>query len=262
MARKIVITSGKGGVGKTTVAANLGAYIARLGKRVCVLDADFGLNNLDVVTGVENLVVYDIGDCVAGKCRAKQALIESPTNKNFYVLPSVAGFSAEKPSSDALGELIDGLGSSFDFIIIDCPAGMGGGFRLAVSVADEAFVVATPQISSLRDADKVLSVLRSYTLKSISILANRVRGDLVADGSCFLPEQIEKTLKTPLIGVIPDDDAVFLETAGLLPFDSSAHRAFKILAKNVLEGKRRIYNCANKYSGFFGSIRRGIKRNI
>ncbi|HBF86310.1 MAG TPA: septum site-determining protein MinD [Clostridiales bacterium] len=262
MARKIVITSGKGGVGKTTIAANLGAYIAKLGKRACVLDADFGLNNLDVVAGVENLVVYDVGDCIAGRCRAKQALIECPSNKNFYVLPSVAGFSAERPSADSLGELIDGLDASFDFIIIDCPAGLGGGFHLAVSVADEAIVVATPQISSLRDADKALSILRSYSLKSVKILVNRVRGDLVADGSCFSPEQIEKTLKTPLVGVIPDDDAMFLDTAGTLPFDSGAHRALKILTRNIVEGRRKIYNCANKYSGFFGSIRRGIKRNI
>ena len=141
MAKIIVVTSGKGGVGKTTVTANLGFRLAALGKRVCIADADFGLNNLDVVTGVENLVVYDIVDCVEGKCRAKQALIQSPVNKNLYVLPSVHSFARAGVSVENLKELVDGLSPSFDYIFLDCPAGIDVGFRRAVSVCSQALVV-------------------------------------------------------------------------------------------------------------------------
>ena len=219
MAKCIVITSGKGGVGKTTVTANLGFRLASLGKRVCITDADFGLNNLDVVTGVENLVVYDVVDCIEGKCRAKQALIQSPVNKNLYILPAVHSFFKGEVSSENLKELIDGLSPSFDYILIDCPAGIDVGFRRAVSVCSEALVVTSSQLSSLRDADKVLAILR-------------------------------------------DDDAVFLNNAGLLPSDSPAARAIKILASNLVNGKNRLYNYKADYVGFFGSIRRSLKRNL
>ncbi len=262
MARKIVITSGKGGVGKTAIAANLGARLAKNGKRTCALDADFGLNNLDVVAGVENLVVYDVSDCLEGKCRAKQALIQSPADKNFYVLPSVNAFLKGKTVPDELGSLISGLETSFDFVLIDCPAGVGGGFHTAVSAADEALVVVTPHISSLRDADKVLSVLRSYSLKSVGIIVNRVRGDLAVTGDVFTPEQIETALKAEVVGIIPEDDSMFLCNAGFLPYDAPPNKAFKILASNVAEGKRKMYDYASGYTGFFGSIRRSIKRNI
>ena len=138
MAKCIVITSGKGGVGKTTVTANLGFRLASLGKRVCITDADFGLNNLDVVTGVENLVVYDVVDCIEGKCRAKQALIQSPVNKNLYILPAVHSFFKGEVSSENLKELIDGLSPSFDYILIDCPAGIDDGATIRLRDRGEA----------------------------------------------------------------------------------------------------------------------------
>lgn len=262
MARKIVVTSGKGGVGKTSVAANLGIRLARSGKRVCIADADFGLNNLDVVTGVENLVVYDISDCVEGRCRAVQALVEIPSAKNVYVLPSVRAFARNSITENAVNELIEGLSAVFDYIVIDCPAGINDGFSLAVSAAEEALVVTTPQLSSLRDADKVLSVLRGYGMDKIRLVINRIRGDLVAGGDMLSPEEIEKTLHCSLAGVIPDDDNVFLCNAGLIPPDSPAFKAFGTLASNVASGKSKIYDYISKYSGFLGAIRRGIKRNI
>lgn len=262
MAKCIVITSGKGGVGKTTVTANLGFRLASLGKRVCITDADFGLNNLDVVTGVENLVVYDVVDCIEGKCRAKQALIQSPVNKNLYILPAVHSFFKGEVSSENLKELIDGLSPSFDYILIDCPAGIDIGFRRAVSVCSEALVVTSSQLSSLRDADKVLAILRSFRLDYVGLIVNRVRGDLVADGVVLSPEEIAGVLKTDILGIIPDDDAVFLNNAGLLPSDSPAARAIKILASNLVNGKNRLYNYKADYVGFFGSIRRSLKRNL
>lgn len=262
MARKIVVTSGKGGVGKTSVAANLGIRLSRAGKRVCIIDADFGLNNLDVVTGVENLVIYDIADCVEGRCRAKQAIVECPSAKNVFILPSVHSFSRDTINEKGVNELIEGLSSFFDYIVIDCPAGVNEGFSIAVKAAEEALVVTTPQLSSLRDADKVLSLLRGYGLKSIRLVVNRIRGDLVASGDMLSPEEIEKTLRCPLAGVIPDDDNVFLRNAGLIPSDSPSFKAFKILAQNVATGKSKIYDYISKYSGFFGAIRRGIKRNV
>lgn len=262
MSRKIVITSGKGGVGKTTVAANLGARLGAAGKRVCVVDLDMGLNNLDVVTGVENLVVYDLVDCLEGRCRAKQAIVECPSAKNAFVLPCVRSPSGGKIFAAALKELYEGLDGVFDFIITDCPAGVGEGFRLAVGASDEAVVVTTPQLTSLRDADKVLSILRGAKLSSVKMVINRVRGDLVAGGAMLSPEEIEKTLRAPLLGVVPDDDGVFLNNAGLIPPEAASYRAFKLLANNLLSGKRKIYDCTSKYGGFIGYLRRKIKNGL
>ena len=262
MARKIVITSGKGGVGKTTVAANLGARLGTLGKRTCIVDLDFGLNNLDVVTGVENLVVYDLMDCIEGRCRAKQAIVECPSAKNAFVLPCVRSPAGGNIFPDALKELYKGLDESFDFVITDCPAGVGDGFRLATGASDEAIVVTTPQLTSLRDADKVLRLLRGAKLSQIRLVINRVRGDLVADGRMLSPDEIEKALRAPLSGVIPDDDGVFLNNAGLIPPEAASYRAFKLLANNLLSGKRKIYDCTSKYGGFIGYLRRKIKNGL
>ncbi len=262
MARKIVITSGKGGVGKTSISANLGYKLAVMGKRVCVADLDFGLNNLDVVTGVEHLVLYDIVDGIEGKCRIKQALIQSPECKNLYVLPSAHSFSKSIVTTDSVSEIIDGLSEIFDYILTDCPAGIGGGFHRAVAASDEAIVVTTSQISSLRDADKVIGILKGYNLKRISIVVNMVRGDLVAEKAVASPEKIEDILKTEVIGVIPEDDFVLLRNAGELPPESEANKAFKMLAVNVEKGKNKIYKYMANYTGFLGSIRRGLKRNL
>ena len=262
MARKIVVTSGKGGVGKTSVVANLGVRLALGGKRTCIVDADFGLNNLDMVMGLENLVVYDIADCVEGRCRPVQALIQSKVSKNAYVLPSIHSLSKQDLPIDRFEELLDGLATSFDYVLIDCPAGVGNGFKRAVCVADEALIVTTPQLSSLRDADKVLATLRGAKKENIKLVINRVRGDLVVDNLMLSPEEIEKTLKCPIVGVIPDDDKVFLCNAGEIPPESPSFKAFKILASNLSSGKRRIYDYAKEYKGFFGSIKRGIKRSL
>ena len=262
MGRKIVITSGKGGVGKTTVTANLGYRLAAMGRRVCLVDADFGLNNLDVAAGVEECVIYDIVDCIEGRCRARQALCESPRRKNLFVLPSAHSFARSSVSQDGLNELIDGLSGSFDYILIDCPAGIGGGFANAISVAEEAIIVTTGQISAMRDADKVLGIIRSKSLKKVMLVVNMVRGDLVADKAMLSPQKASEILKTELVGAIPCDDALMLGTAGSLPAESNAFKAFKTLAVNLDKNKSKIFDCTADYTGFFGSIRRGLKRTL
>ncbi|MBR5192639.1 MAG: septum site-determining protein MinD [Clostridia bacterium] len=260
--KKIVITSGKGGVGKTTVTANLGIAIADLGYRVLVIDIDFGLNNLDVVLGVENKVVYDIKDVLEGRCRIKQALVKCFEKRNLYVLPSDKINGNSNVSGQNLKLLVDSLCNVFDYVLLDCPAGIDIGFHRAVACADSALVVTTPNIPSLRDADKVVNILKSYKLDKVSLIVNRARGDLIIDEKMFLPQDIQLMLKTELAGVLPEEDAVFLYSGSKLPKKSDSAQAYKILADNVCNNKSKIFNVTNKYSGFFGSIRKCIKKGV
>ena len=262
MARKIVVTSGKGGVGKTTVAANLAIKLACIGKRSLVIDLDAGLNDLDVATGVEDLVTYDLVDCLDGKCRAAQAIIECPESKNAFVLPCVKALPDDKKYFDALKELYEGLNSAFDFILTDSPAGIGDNFRLAVSASDEALLVTTAHLPSLRDADKTAAMLRGSGLKEINLIVNKVRGDLIAGGLSLSPEEVAETLRLPLSGVIPDDDEILLRDAGKLPPDAKSGRAFKLLAGNLLTGKRKVLDFSRAYRGFSGYIKRKIKNGL
>ena len=262
MARRIVITSGKGGVGKTTVLANLGLRLALGGKRVCMVDADVGLNNLDMATACENLVVYDLADCIEGRCRPKQALIQTRVSKNAYVLPSFHTFSNAEIAFDRFSDLIEGLSTSFDFILIDCPAGIGESFRRAIYSAEEAIIVTTPHLSALRDADKVIANLRGAKMDNVRLVINRVRGDLILSGKSIAPEDVEKTLKCKALGIIPDDDNVFLCNAGEIPPESPSFKAFKMLARNLVLDRYKQYDYLKPYKGFIGGIKRAIKRNI
>lgn len=254
MARKIVITSGKGGVGKTTIAVRLGLCLAARGDRVVLADADVGLNNADVICGVENSVQFDLSDVIEGRCRAMQALVRHPESANFFILAS--GSPSRLISPQAMRLVLDGLAPRFDYVLIDSPAGIGSGFHRAAACAEEALVVTTPHISSLRDADKVTDVLRSYRLKKVELVVNMVRGDLVVDGDILSPDEIARILKIPLVGVVPQEDGVFLGERGC------AGRAFKMLAGNIAKGTRKIYNVTGRYNGFFGSIRRNLKKNL
>ena len=204
MARKIVITSGKGGVGKTTICANLGNFLALQGYKVVLMDLDVGLNNLDVALGVENKVVFDIFDVINNRCRARQALIQDAQNPYLFVMPS--NHSNIKLTKSELGKVLNELDEFFDYILLDCPAGIEEGFHRAVSVSEEAIVVVTPHISSIRDADKVISLLGNYGISSISCVINRVRGDLILDREMLSVEDIYELLKIKILGVIPDDD--------------------------------------------------------
>ena len=155
--------------------------------------------------------------------------------------------------------MLDSLAPRFDYILIDSPAGIEGGFHRACAAADEAIVVTTPHISSLRDADKVVAVLKSYRLRNVELVVNMVRGDMVAEGEVLSPREIAQLLKVPLLGVLPQEDGVFL---GERRRSSEGQRAFRMLAQNVAKGTRRLYNPAGRYRGFFGSIRRSLKKSL
>ena len=256
MARKIVITSGKGGVGKTTVAVNLAARLAQKGQRVILCDGDFGLNNVDVCAGIEHLVTYDSVDVIEGRCRAKQALVKHPKFGNLYLLTSSHSAPERYVSPQSMKLVLDQLAPQFDFILIDCPAGIDDGFHRAVATADEAIMVTTPHISAIRDADKVITVLKSYHLKTLTVVLNKVRGDLLVSGECLTPDEVAELLKTPIGGLLPEERAIY---RGDL---SEIHPAFRMLASNLLTGRRRLYDVTKKYSGFFGNIRRVLKERL
>lgn len=249
MGRKIVITSGKGGVGKTTVVANLGIALALTGASVVMVDGDIGLNNLDVAMSCENRIIYDIGDVVLHKCRLKQALIRDNNLDNLFILPSAKFFPKDSVSTQAFSSIIGELGRDFDIVLIDCPAGIEQGFHRAVSPAEEALIITTPHVSAVRDADKVLGLLSTYNIKDIGLVVNRVRGDLVIKDSAMGAREIAKLLRTPLKGAIPEDDKIgfagtFAETGS-----EKCYSAYKLLAESLLGRSERVYDCERQYQG-------------
>ncbi|MBE5747433.1 MAG: septum site-determining protein MinD [Clostridiales bacterium] len=256
MARKIVVTSGKGGVGKTTIAVHLAAQLAQKGQRVILCDADFGLNNVDVATGVENLITYDLVDVIEGRCRAKQALIRHPNYPTLYVLTSSKATAERYVSPQAVKVVLDGLSPQFDFILIDCPAGIDDGFHRAVATADEAIVVTTPCLSALRDGDKVITALKSYRLSGLFLVVNMARGDLQLSGESLSPQEIEELLRVPLLGVLPDSGIL---RKGEL---SQIHTSFKMMANYLIYGRKKLYDPAKKYRGFLGNLRRVLKARL
>ena len=244
MARKIVITSGKGGVGKTTIAVHLAAQLSKKGQRVILCDADFGLNNVDVAAGVEDLVTYDIVDVIEGRCRAKQALVRHPKYGNMYLLTSSHSAPERYVSPQAMKVVLEGLSAQFDFIFIDSPAGMDDGFHRAVAVADEAIVVTTAQVTALRDADKVVTALKGYRLDEIFLVINRMRGELLLSGECFSPKDIAGLLKLPLIGVLPEEYSLYEGDLREIP------TPVRMTANNLLTGKRKLFDVTKRYGGF------------
>lgn len=251
MARKIVITSGKGGVGKTTVTANLGVQLAKSGYRVIVCDLDFGLNNIDVVLGVENLATFDVIDAIEGRCRAKQALVRHPRYPTLYSLASNR-ISDRYVSPQAVRLILDSLSPQFDFVLIDSPAGIDEGFHRAVACADEALVVTTPHISAMRDADRVGAMLRGYRLARVGLVVNMVRKDLVRKGEILTPDEISEALRIPLTAIVPEEDKIFLENV------ADRYRAFQALA-SFYTGVKAEYPELQKKTGFFSAIARGLK---
>lgn len=254
MARIIVITSGKGGAGKTTVCANLGIALSRRNLRVLLMDLDIGLNNLDVVMNVEDRVVYDLIDVVEGRCRPSQAFIQDESEPTLYVMPSCK-VARRQVSSDAVRKVISRVSDSFDYVLIDCPAGLDVGFRRAVSSASEAIVVVTPHLSGVRDADKTIAELAALNV-SVNVVVNRVRGDLVAGGEMLSAFEVFSLLGHTALGIIPESDDVNCN------LDLHAHRkAFDVLANNLHSGAFDMYDCVSRYNGLFGRWRRRAKRN-
>lgn len=264
MARRIVITSGKGGVGKTTITANLGAAFAAMNLKVVMLDLDLGLNNLDVVLGVDNRIVYDVIDVIEGRCRLKQALIQDSRFPALFVLPSAHSYDRTHINGQNIRAVVDRLAESFDYILLDCPAGIDVGFHRSVAAAAEALVVTTPHLSAIRDADKVISLLKSYELDNIEVIVNRARGDMILNYEMPDIDDIAGLLKMFPLAVIPEDDSVTSMSlmGGIVDTGSEAYMAFSLLAKNIHHGARLFYDCTEKYRGFLGRIKRNIRKKV
>lgn len=255
MARKIVVTSGKGGVGKTTICGNLGIALAKKSLRVLLMDLDIGLNNLDVVMQVEDKVVFDFVDVVENRCRPSQAMIQDGDEPTLYVMPN-CHLAKRQITVDQVKKVISRLEDNFDYILIDCPAGLETGFRRAIACADEAIVVVTPHLSSVRDADKTIAELFATNIV-VNVVVNRVRGDLVASGEMLSAFEIFSLLGHNALGVIPENDDVNCNMRL-----RKTWRAFEMLADNLYNGVSEIYDCVKQYQGVFGKFKRRIKRNV
>ena len=237
MSEVIVITSGKGGVGKTTTTANVGTGLAQLDKKVVLIDTDIGLRNLDVVMGLENRIVYNLVDVVEGSCRIKQALIKDKKYPNLALLPSAQTRDKSSVSPEQMKKLTDDLREEFDYILLDCPAGIEQGFQNAIAGADRALVVTTPEVSAIRDADRLIGLLESNSIKKTQLIVNRLRMDMVKRGDMMTVEDVCEILAIDLIGVVPDDEQIVISTNQGVPLvgsDSLAGKAFSNICKRIL----------------------------
>ena len=212
MSEIIVVTSGKGGVGKTTVTANLGLGLAKMNKKVVVVDTDIGLRNLDVVMGLENRIVYDIVDVVEEKCKLRQALIKDKRFNELFLLPAAQTRDKSAINEEQMKELIGKLKDEFDYILIDCPAGIEQGFKNAIAGANRAIVVTTAEISAIRDADRIVGLLEASEIKDPELIINRIRPAMIKKGEMMDVEDIVDLLSIDLIGVVPDDEYIITQT--------------------------------------------------
>lgn len=212
MSEIIVVTSGKGGVGKTTVTANLGAGLSMLGGRVVLIDTDIGLRNLDVVMGLENRIVYNLVDVIEGNCRLKQALIRDKNNPSLFLLPAAQTRDKSAVTPQQMKKLTDDLQEKFDFVLLDCPAGIEQGFFNAIAGAKRAIVVTTPEVSAIRDADRIIGLLEANDLRDIHLIINRLRPDMIARGEMMSVDDVIEILAVNLIGTIPDDEQIVIST--------------------------------------------------
>jgi len=237
MGRAIVITSGKGGVGKTTTTANLGASIAQLGMSVVLIDADIGLRNLDVVMGLENRIVYHLVDVVQRKCTAQKALIKDRRLDNLWLLPASQTDDKESVTPADMRKLVGELKAAYDYVLIDCPAGIEQGFKNAIAGADEALVVATPEVSSIRDADRVVGLLAAQDI-STRLIVNRISAQMVKKGDMLSQSDVIEILALEMLGAVPLDEHVVASTNKGLPAvlegKSSAAREFARIARRLV----------------------------
>ena len=236
MSQVIVVTSGKGGVGKTTTSANIGTALNLLGKKVVLLDADIGLRNLDVVMGLENRIVYDLVDVVEGRCRIKQALIKDKRYEGLYLLPAAQTRDKDAVSPEQMKKLCDTLKEDFDYIIVDCPAGIEQGFKNAIAGASRAIVVTTPEVSAIRDADRIIGLLQANEMPQIQLVINRLRMDMIKRGEMMSVEDVSEILAVDLLGAIPDDEAVVIATNQGEPLcgkDSLSGKAFENICRRI-----------------------------
>lgn len=263
MGEVIVITSGKGGVGKTTTTANIGIGLAQAGKKVIVIDTDLGLRNLDVVMGLENKIVYNLVDVIEGNCRLRQALIRDKRFAELYLLPSAQTRDKSAVSPGQMQKLISELETEFDYILLDCPAGIEQGFENAVAGAERAIIVTTPEVSAIRDADRIIGLLETKGIKKNSLIINRLRIEMVQKGDMMTVEDVTEILAIPLLGVIPDDEQVVIATNQGEPIvgtDSLSGHAYDHICRRILGEEIPIPDFSHS-DGFFSRVRRLFGKN-
>jgi septum site-determining protein MinD len=270
MSRVLTITSGKGGVGKTTTTANLGTALAMQGARVAVVDADIGLRNLDIVMGLENRIVYDLVDVVEGRARLRQALIKDKRFPDLCLLPAAQTRDKDAVSKADMIALTNQLRTEFDYTLIDCPAGIEGGFRNAIAGADEVLIVTTPEVSAVRDADRIIGLAEAFDKGHPRLILNRLRPRMVNRGEMMSVEDVLQILAIDLIGVVPDDESIITTTnrgeVAVLDRSSSAGRAFGDIARRI-KGEEVPFmaiednqGMLERFFGLFGRRARGSVR--
>ena len=260
MSEIIVITSGKGGVGKTTTSANVGTGLAILGKKVVLIDTDIGLRNLDVV--MENRIVYNLVDVVEGNCRMKQALIKDKRYPNLFLLPSAQTRDKTSVNPGQMVKLVDDLREEFDYVLLDCPAGIEQGFQNAIAGADRALVVTTPEVSAIRDADRIIGLLEASGMKTIDLVVNRIRMDMVRRGDMMSLDDVMDILAIDIIGAVPDDEDIVISTnqgEPLVGIGTPAGQAYMDICKRITGETVPLLNMAAR-GGFFFKLSNLLKR--
>jgi septum site-determining protein MinD len=238
MVKAITITSGKGGVGKTTATANLSTALAMLGQRVVAIDADIGLRNLDIVMGLENRIVYDLVDVVEGRCRLRQAMIKDKRLSALYLIPAAQTRDKTAVSPADMVEVTRQLRAEFDFILVDSPAGIEQGFKNAVAGADEVYIVTTPEVSAVRDADRIVGLVEAEEKGEPRLIINRLNPALVRRGEMLSVEDVVEILAIPLLGIVPEDPHILISTnrgiPAVLENRALAGQAFIQIARRIL----------------------------
>mgnify|MGYP000914428188 CR=1 FL=1 len=263
MGEVIVITSGKGGVGKTTTTANVGTGLAMMGKKVVLIDTDIGLRNLDVIMGLENRIVYNLVDVVENNCRIKQALIKDKRYPNLYLLPSAQTKDKTAVTPEQMKKLADELKEEFDYILMDCPAGIEQGFKNAIAGADRALVVTTPEVSAVRDADRIIGLLEANEIGQTHLIVNRLRVDMVKSGDMMSSDDVVDILAVDLIGVVPDDEHIVVSTnqgEPLVGSDCLAGKAYANISRRII-GEEVPFLDLEVKQGVFGKLMDLFKKN-
>jgi len=263
MGEIIVVTSGKGGVGKTTTTANIGAGLSKLDKKVLVIDTDLGLRNLDVVMGLENRIVYNLVDVIEGSCRLKQALIKDKRHENLHLLPSAQTKDKSAISPEQMIKLTTELREEYDYVLLDCPAGIEQGFQNAIAGADRALVVTTPEVSAIRDADRIIGLLEANKLGHLDSIINRIRIDMVKRGDMMSIDDVTEILSINLIGAIPDDEQVVIGTnqgEAVIDMDSIAGQAYMNICRRIT-GEEVPFMNLDKQGGIFHKLSKMFRKN-
>ena len=257
--RVIVITSGKGGVGKTTTSANIGTALAKEGHKVVLIDTDLGLRNLDLLLGLENRIVYTIVDVIEERCKLKQALVKDKKNPNLSLLAAAQTRDKSAVNAEQLRDICNKLKSKNDFVLVDCPAGIEQGFQNAIAGASEAIVVTTPEMSAIRDADRIIGLLNTKEeITSTRLLLNRVRPNLIKNNEMMSVDDVVGILEIPLVGIIPEDTGIITSTNKGEPIvndDASlAGQAYRNVAKRIL-GEEVPFLDLDEPKGFMAKIK-------